>query len=228
MNRKTCPSCKENKPASEFHSCGSRSDGLGNYCKKCKSVKARDYYEKNKSVRLEKAAAYRKANPEEVSRAKKRCYQAKKPQYLKKTKERYENKKDEILLQCRDYRARNKARKSEMDRNYVSKRMTADGLFRLSYNMRTRVRLAFIRQGVPKRGKTLAMLGCDWEHLKAYIEAKFVSGMTWENRGSWHIDHVIPLASAKTVEEMERLCHYTNLQPLWASDNIRKGARMVA
>lgn len=68
------------------------------------------------------------------------------------------------------------------------------------------------------------MLGCDWHHLKTHLESKFVDGMSWENRSLWHIDHIIPLASAKSVEEVVRLCHHTNLQPLWAKDNIRKGA----
>ena len=49
--------------------------------------------------------------------------------------------------------------------------------------------------------------------------------MSWENHGEWHIDHKKPLASAKTEEELKKLCHYTNLQPLWALDNIRKGAK---
>jgi hypothetical protein len=51
--------------------------------------------------------------------------------------------------------------------------------------------------------------------------------MNWDNRDKWHIDHIIPLASAKSPEEVEKLCHYTNLQPLWASDNMSKGAKLV-
>jgi hypothetical protein len=71
------------------------------------------------------------------------------------------------------------------------------------------------------------MLGCSWEQLRDHIENQFVSGMTWEDKHLWHIDHIVPLSSAKTVEELEKLCHYTNLQPLWASDNMSKGAKLV-
>lgn len=71
------------------------------------------------------------------------------------------------------------------------------------------------------------MLGCSWEQLRDYIENQFVDGMTWENRNLWHIDHIVPLSSAKTIEELEKLCHYTNLQPLWALDNMSKGAKLV-
>ena len=51
--------------------------------------------------------------------------------------------------------------------------------------------------------------------------------MSWENQGKWHIDHITPLSSAKTEEEVYRLCHYTNLQPLWAEDNLKKGSKIL-
>lgn len=68
-------------------------------------------------------------------------------------------------------------------------------------------------------------IGCSKEQLKAHLEAQFKTGMTWANYGSqWHVDHIIPLASAESVEHMARLNHYTNLQPLWAWENRAKGA----
>jgi len=60
------------------------------------------------------------------------------------------------------------------------------------------------------------------EQLKEHLEKQFDENMTWDNYGEWHIDHIIPLSSANTEEEMYKLCHYTNLQPLWAIDNIIK------
>lgn len=72
------------------------------------------------------------------------------------------------------------------------------------------------------------MLGCDWSHLKTHLESKFTDGMSWENRSMWHIDHIIPLASAKSIEEVVKLCHYTNLQPLWAEENLSKGTKISA
>ena len=75
-------------------------------------------------------------------------------------------------------------------------------------------------------------IGCTRIELIAHLEKGFQIGMTWENYGDWHIDHIIPLASAKvasfdeTVTNLSRLSHYTNLQPLWAADNMAKGARM--
>ena len=51
--------------------------------------------------------------------------------------------------------------------------------------------------------------------------------MSWENQGKWHIDHIIPLSSATNKDELYKLCHFTNLQPMWAIDNIRKGAKII-
>jgi len=80
-----------------------------------------------------------------------------------------------------------------------------------------------------KREKTFDLIGCTPNELKIHIEKKFISGMTWENHGlrGWHIDHIIPLSSAKSNEELKKLCHYTNLQPLWALENIRKRDKLI-
>jgi hypothetical protein len=70
------------------------------------------------------------------------------------------------------------------------------------------------------------MLGIEWEMAKQHIERQFTKGMNWDNQGKWHIDHIIPLASANTEEELIKLCHYTNLQPLWAEDNLTKSDKI--
>ena len=67
------------------------------------------------------------------------------------------------------------------------------------------------------------------DELKIYLESKFVEGMSWNNYGlyGWHIDHIIPLSSANTEDEIYKLCHYTNLQPLWSEDNLKKGCKIL-
>jgi len=74
------------------------------------------------------------------------------------------------------------------------------------------------------------MLGCSIDFLKQYISNKFDKNMSWDNYGlyGWHIDHIIPLSSAKNKEELEKLCHYSNLQPLWAKDNLQKSNKIKA
>jgi hypothetical protein len=79
-------------------------------------------------------------------------------------------------------------------------------------------------RGGGKNKKTEMVVGCSKEFLKEHLEKQFKDGMSWENYGhaGWHIDHITPLASAKTEEEVYRLSHYTNLQPLWATENFKK------
>ena len=73
----------------------------------------------------------------------------------------------------------------------------------------------------------MEMLGCTPEELRDHLQSQFTEGMTLENHGEWHIDHIIPLASANTEEEIVKLCHYTNLQPLWAEDNLSKSDKII-
>jgi hypothetical protein len=76
--------------------------------------------------------------------------------------------------------------------------------------------------------KTMVLLGCDLKTFKTYMETLFVSGMTWNNhrKWGWHIDHIMPLEMAKSSKDMELLCHYKNLQPLWWYDNLSKSGRV--
>jgi len=105
-------------------------------------------------------------------------------------------------------------------------RRAADPMF----SLRQRIRCATGRVArltkFTKPGSSFALLGTDFSTFKRHIEDQFSGGMSWENFSEWHIDHKIPLSSAKTLEELWRLAHYSNLQPLWAADNLRKGAKL--
>jgi hypothetical protein len=116
-----------------------------------------------------------------------------------------------------------KARKAA----YCKRRMEEDPLYALSSRLRGAIRKAISGGGYRKRSRTKDILGCSWEELKTHIENQFTEGMSWENRSEWHIDHIIPLASATTEEELIKLNHHTNLQPLWAKDNLSKGAKIL-
>jgi hypothetical protein len=93
--------------------------------------------------------------------------------------------------------------------------------------MRSRLRKYLITHNITKKNKTFNIVGCSPQSLKEHLEKRFVDGMSWDNRSEWHIDHIIPLSSAKTEEELYGLCHYTNLQPLWAEDNLKKSNKIL-
>lgn len=104
-------------------------------------------------------------------------------------------------------------------------RYNTDIKFRLTRVIRSRLKSAVKNNN--KSGSAIKSLGCSISEFKEYMESKFKPGMSWNNWAldGWHIDHIVPLSSfdLSQPEELAKACHYTNLQPLWASENIRKG-----
>lgn len=120
---------------------------------------------------------------------------------------------------------KNKDRVNKRAAERMRDKHKTDPLFRLKRNLRSRTRLAIQRRSCS--GSAIKDLGCSIDQLYSRLCKSFQPGMSWSNYGTkWHIDHIIPLASAKTSEELIKLCHYTNLQPLWAKDNLSKGAKV--
>jgi len=132
------------------------------------------------------------------------------------------NKEASISYQ-REYRQNNKEKVASNKKDYQNKRRQTDPLFKLKSNLRTRV-WSILKNDKDKR--TEELLGASFYVVKQHIEDTFVEGMTWGNYGQWHVDHKIPLASAKTKKEVEKLFHYTNLQALWAEDNFIKSDKL--
>lgn len=122
----------------------------------------------------------------------------------------------------KEYRKNYKPRKHEQRKE----RRNSDPVFNLINRMRSRIWKYLTLLNLNKTNKTFEIVGCTPELLKEHLEKQFTDGMTWENRSKWHIDHIIPLSSAKTEEELYKLCHYTNLQPLWAEDNMKKSNKV--
>lgn len=148
----------------------------------------------------------------------------------------YQENKDWISKEGKEYRAleENKKRKAEYDREYVRKRLETDINFKLARNLRKRIN-HIVGDG-QKAGSAINDLGCSVEELIRHLEFKFYTNpkteeqMSWDNYGiRWHIDHVIPLATLELTDENGfcRACHYTNLQPLWAEDNLSKGDSLI-
>jgi hypothetical protein len=162
--------------------------------------------------------------------------------YLKNKKENYQKWLEEKRISCREYYRKNKKRENKRSRLYKLKnkekikitaniyyknRRKKDMAWRLLVNVRTRINHA-LKGKYKKSKKTRDILGCTVEELKKYIESKFKLGMSWEKRHLIHIDHIKPCSSFDLTKASEqRECfHYTNLQPLWASENLAKGSKI--
>lgn len=133
--------------------------------------------------------------------------------------------RDEILRQKADYYKANKKHINDQKTLYKRKRRK-DPIIRLADNLRSRFNKAF--KNNYKTGSAVQDLGCSIDELKLHLESKFADGMTWDNYGKWHIDHIKPLNSfnLSDLEQLKIACHYTNLQPMWAKDNLKKGDRL--
>jgi hypothetical protein len=124
-------------------------------------------------------------------------------------------------------KARAKSRKwREKNSHYEAARKAIDIQFKLAFNLRRRLNRAL--KGNYKAGSAVRDLGCSVIELKTHLENQFQDDMSWENYGKWHIDHIIPLNSFDLIdrEQFLKACHYTNLQPLWARENLSKGAKI--
>ena len=115
----------------------------------------------------------------------------------------------------------------ENNKEYQKNRMQIDTLFKLRCIIRSLISTSIKNKGYTKRSQTYNILGCTYEEFKIHLENQFTKGMSWENQGEWHLDHIYPVSLAKDEEELYKLNHYTNFQPLWAEDNIRKGNNII-
>ena len=136
----------------------------------------------------------------------------------------YLRNKDRTLLINSIWLKNNRAVRNKQTAAYSKKRRNTDPLFKLANNMRTRLRSFLTERSIKKNKRTFDLIGCTVEELKTHLEKQFLPDMHWGNNTNfgWHVDHIVPLASAKSSEDLEYLCHYTNLQPLWWRDNILK------
>ncbi len=142
-------------------------------------------------------------------------------------KDYQEKNKEKIALNKRNYYLKNRAHLIKVNCERSKNRRKTDILFNLKSKLRTQIIVNLAKRKYKKSLKTEELLGARIEVVREHIESLFKEGMTWQNHGTygWHIDHKTPLASAKSEQDVLELFHYTNLQPLWAKDNLMKGGR---
>jgi len=206
MNTKICNCCKIEKDINDYHNHKRFIDGKHPTCKECVKLQSKNYYTKNRKLILNKSVEKRKTEN----------YQLKRKEYIENTKKdrRFKDRayklrhRDRILLEKKDYYNRKKN----------------DPIFALTKRLRAGIYRSL--RGT-KLKASLDILGCTQEEFKIHIESQFTEGMSWDKLSELHIDHIIPISSAETIDDLYKLNHYTNLQPLWAKDNLIKYNKII-
>lgn len=179
---------------------------------------------KTSDKKLAYACKYRSENKDKINAYARQRYENQKALGLTKRDEYFamyrKSKSNEISEKAKKFRKEHPDLVKQWQKRYQIK----SPIYRISSRLRTRLKNA-IRYKL-KTGSAIRDLGCSIYFFKSYLEKMFTPGMSWENYGKWHIDHIRPLASFDLTDRLQLLqaCNYTNLQPLWALDNMKKGA----
>ena len=217
MGIKVCSKCKLEKNINDFNNRSTSKDGKRSSCKQCDSDDIKKWRQSNKEkVKLQKQR-YLKKNPQKN---------------LDRGKNYRENNKEKVNEKSTNWRKNNPGygtmyyRKNKNIILYqILIRKKNDPVYKLKTLYRSKLNKIL---GSNRDDETFDIIGCTPRYLKDHLESQFTEGMSWENHGlyGWHIDHIVPLSSAKTEEDLIELCHYSNLQPLWAIDNLKKSNKM--
>ena len=211
---KSCSKCKIEKEFTSFHKSSRNKIGYRSQCISCE----KEY----KEVNNDKYKEYSKNRVYDPS-IKKEYYLLNKERIKDNYRKYYENNKESKLEYQKEYQKNNKDKRN----SYLIERRQNDPLFKLITNVRNLIYNSFYYNGYSKNSKTEELLGCSFEELKQHLESKFEPWMDWNNRGlyngelnyGWDIDHIIPLSSVDKEDDIIKLNHYINLQPLCSKVN---------
>jgi hypothetical protein len=217
--QKKCSKCEVTKPIEHFPNDSKCSDGKRGVCKECRKGNLKQWIPEENELLVCIKCDESKNYGLFAKHGRQKPFMCKE---CKNTTSKNKRREDPDFYNeiYKEYYNKNKERINEVRRSTQQKRRDEDPIFRIRKNMGSRIYLA-----VKNKGKTMELTGCSREDLKTHLESKFTNGMTWENYGEWHIDHIRPCASfnLEDPEEQNKCFHWTNLQPLWALDNIKKG-----
>lgn len=196
-NFKICSKCKEKKPLNDFYKKNKNKRRYCSQCKKCMNEKNKEWIKKNREKNRQRCKEYREKNKE----------------ICKKSSENWRKMNHGKVLEEK----RNNYHKNKKNINY-----------KIKIQIRHLITKAFERKGYKKNSKTEKILGCEYEFFIKYLFETYKSnyGYEWDGIEKVHIDHIIPLSTAQTEEEIIKLNHYTNLQLLKAEDNLHKSNKL--
>lgn len=214
MGTKVCTKCGVEKPLAEYHKAKDCKFGVRAHCKICLLADAAARYNENRDRLVADMRERRKADPEAVRQYHRAYYKAnteKRRAYFRKWRE---NNRDRYL----------EGALAAHHRRYLDPKM------RLESSIRAGVQKCL--RGERKSARTFALLGYSRQELAEHLERQFAPGMTWENYGQWHVDHIVPLSSFNYAgpddPAFRQAWCLTNLRPLWAADNLKKGAKRLS
>lgn len=200
---KTCTRCRQTKPLTEFHRCCTEKDGAYYVCKICRVGTTRQHYARHKDRVLAANRAYFRKNFTKV-RAYRRQWEV-------------EKMRQEKAINSEWYRQRLALRRARIKTDRSRRPWL--------YAWRGILKGVLERQGARKVKHTAQILGYSERDLKMHLEALFLPGMSWEHRKNWHVDHIRPVSSFPVNTPLAVVNALSNLRPVWAVDNLKKGAR---
>ena len=193
--------------------------------------KEKIYRAKTKDKKKRHLKVYREINKEELALKRKEYRLRTKEHRKEQQREYYLNNKEKIDTRKKEYYKNNKERLIKKGVEASNQRKKRDPNFKLTCNLRCRLLDAVKNQGGIKSSGTFDLLGCSAQEVRTHLEKQFKEGMSWENHGvfGWHIDHIIPCTAFDLTDpEQQKLCfHYSNLQPLWREENLKKGNKIL-
>lgn len=216
---KICTKCNKEKNIDEFHKKSNSKDGYRSNCRECSSEYNKSRKEKSREYNKE----YQSKNSVSIKENKKKYY-LDNIDYFKERNKDIQNSLDKKKKKEYQKKYYNKPETKEKIKKYRKNKAERDPLYKLTINIRKRIRIS-LKNNLINNPKYEEILGCSFLEFRYYIENLFIDGMSWENYGEWHLDHRVPISWAKNEEEVYKLSHYTNFQPLWMNDNLSKGNR---
>ena len=214
VKEKQCSKCKKILPVEKFRKDAGKRTGYRSQCKDCEKARIHKYYEDNKEDLLIKNKAYCQNNKEKI---------------YKQKRKNIESKYEYYQQMWHNYYIANKEKHAENSKRWAAKQRESDPLFRLKSNIRSMIGHSFHRTGWFKKELSEEIIGMDVDDFVLYLlqTYKYFYGYEWDKKEKVHIDHIIPISTAKTEEDIIKLCHYTNLRLLKAFDNMTKHDKLV-
>jgi len=230
---KRCGKCHIEQDLCFFGKDSKRKDGLKPYCSECRKKECKIYREKNSN----KISNYHKTlysdNSDKILE-RNRSWRSNNIEKKKDIDRKYREENNLLIIENRKkFFESHPNIKSQYQKKYREnnkeniKIKNKEPFNRLKHNIRSRVYKFLNVKNIRKNNTTFNIIGCLPNQLKEHLQKKFIHGMSLDNYGDWHIDHIIPLSSATNEEEIYKLCHYTNLQPLWSEDNLKKSNKIL-